>query len=438
MSFGINNGNNGHGLLPPIRFEDLAVNDMSDSSNRRYHKPPSEYEDQIWHLGWTDGRHGQPAADNVAIIRARAKLLWQERAADADAEIGATRAQVRSLEGSLSRLRERLDLIADDYLKLLRERSDNPQSYSFSLSIIYTLAAVLLLLADLPLSLKLVAMGYGVTTKSDSGSVDDLFKDPWYVISEYWEAILLAVGVALAGILIKYLLDSLVYRDEQKTPSRVFSFALLGILALFLGTTIYLGIFRADVQRRKNISELTQQLNDLQQQPDAKTNQKVIEAIDELNDDLNRERSESAWSVRTVSFIALTLLFPIAGGICFSVGWRKLVKRLRFRSVARALKKVEQIYGAEALRYEQVRGTLESQEAKRRRENDAYARGDDYAEMLVSLYKHGYARGRNVPETIDAGAGLYIRCEKAVAKLLAGRLRERYWAGQPSSTPDVH
>lgn len=438
MSLGSTNGNNGQRLLPPIRFEDLSVNDMSDSSNRLYRKPPSEYEDQIWHLGWTDGRHGQPAADNVAIIRARAKLLWQERTDAADAEIAATRAQVRSLEGPLSRRREELNLVTDDHLKLLRDRSENPQSYSLSLSLIYSLAALLLLAADLPLSLKLVAMGYGVTTEGNSGSVDSLLRKPWYVLSEFWEAMLLAVGVALAGVLIKYLLDSLVYREEQERPSRAFIPVLACIFALFIITTIFLGVFRADQQKKTHIADLKAQLKELKQMGDARPDPDIIEQIKNTEQEIEDEESESPLSVRRVSFILLTLLFPIAGGICFSVGWRKLVRRWRVWIVERALRKAERLYESAATRYEQARGALESQEAKRRRDNERHDGGDSYAEMLVSLYRHGYARGRNVPETVDAGASLYNRCEKAVTKLLAGKLRATYWAEQPPTSSDVH
>jgi hypothetical protein len=60
MSLGNNQDSNGYGLLPPIQFEDTAGLDMSDSSNRRYHKPPSEYKHEIRHLGWTDGTGSPP------------------------------------------------------------------------------------------------------------------------------------------------------------------------------------------------------------------------------------------------------------------------------------------------------------------------------------------------------------------------------------------
>lgn len=418
MSLGNNHEGNGYGALPPIQFEDLVGHDMSDSSNRRYHKPPSEYNHEIWHLGWTDGRHGQPRGDNVAIIQARARLAWQERAAAADIEIGMRAGELRSMEGTLGRLRKRLDLIADDHTNLLRERSENPQSYSLSLWLIYSVVAMVLIAADLPLSLKLVAMGYGIASDS-------------------WGAVLLAVGVAVAGILIKYLLDSFIYRDEQRRITWVFTIPLLLILFLFLGTTFVLGIYRAKEERQTEVYKLRAQRAALQEEYGERPDAATKSAIDRLDSSIALEESEGWVSWRSGSFIMLTLLFPVAGGICFSVGWRKLIRYLRFRSVNRTLRAAESEYKSEELRCEQARGALASLEAKRARENAAYAGGDAYADMLVGLYMHGYERGRNVPETVDAGASLYERCEKAVNKLLAGKLRGRYWEVNPPNARGV-
>jgi hypothetical protein len=431
---------NGHAPLPLIHFEDLSARDASDSSNRRYHKPPSEYNEEVWHLGWTDGRCGQPAAENEAILRARGRLRWRERASATEAEVGAARALVQSLQGSVSRLRERVDEVAAIHLALLREKGESPQSFSKSLWIIYSVVAFLLLAADLPLSLKLVAMGYGVKTENriDQRSVDDLLKFPGYVITEFWEAMLLALGIALAGVFVKYFLDAVLYREEQKGAARTFKAALTLVFALFVGTTIFLGIFRADVQRQKNIEDLSRRLTELQRIGGNSPSPEMQRALANVDSKIKAEEAESWTSVRSVSFIALTLLFPITGGICFSVGWRKFVKFRSLNRAARDLRELEQAYGAELLRFEQASAVLESQQAKRDREAAAYASADDYADMLVGLYRHGYQRGLNVPETLNAGEGLYERCEKAVQKLLAGKLRDRYWEHRPPGAPGLN
>jgi hypothetical protein len=408
MTPGDNHNGNGYGALPTIQFENMLGLDMSDSSNRQYNKPPSEYRHEVWHLGWTDGRHGQPPDDNVALIASQAKLAWQERAAAADARIEATKAELHSLKGSLSRLDERLKLIAGQHLNLLRERSENPQSYSLSLWVIYSMVAAVLIAADVPLSLKLVAKGYGV----ESGS---------------WEAWLLALGVALSGILIKYLLDSFVYGEEQEKKRWFVTVPLLLILLMFLCTTLVLGVYRAGVEQNMTIERLKTRKMVYQQEYSEKQDKATLDLITKADEDLKQAEAEGRGFWRTGSFVALTLLFPIAGGICFSVGWRKLIRFLRFRSVSQVLGRAESEYKEDELRYERTRGALESLEAKRTREQDAYRSGDDYADVLVRLYMHGYERGRNVPETVDASASLYDRCEKAVNKLLAGKLRTRYW-----------
>lgn len=429
------NGNwNGHDAVPLIRFEDMAAHDASDSSNRRYDKPPSEYVDHVWHLGWTDGRCGQPPGDNEAILRARGHLHWQQMRARAEAEVGRLRALAESLSGSVTRLGERVGTLAGLHLKLLEEKRTNPQAFSLSLWVIYTTAAVLLLAADLPLSLKLVAMGYGVTTvnREDQRSVDDLLKDPYYVVSEFWEAMLLALGIALAGIFVKYFLDAILYREEQRGAGWWFKVSLSGVFTLFFITTILLGVFRSDVQRQQAVNDLTKRQTQLRQQLGSPPDPRVQKAINDTEQEIAKERDEGRMSVRTISFIALTLLFPITGGICFSVGWRKIIKYWGLRQVGKELAALESAFRAESLGYEEARSALEAREAQLARELSSYSTADDYAEMLVNLYRHGYMRGLNVPETIDAGDDLYQRCEKAVARLLAGKMRSRYWGSRPS------
>src|SRR2546423_10848959 len=92
------NGNDGLTRLPTIHFEDQAVGDLSDHSSPKYHKPPSEYDEQVWHLGWTDGRYGQPPETNESVLRAEAKLKWHQSRGASEREVETARARVRGLE----------------------------------------------------------------------------------------------------------------------------------------------------------------------------------------------------------------------------------------------------------------------------------------------------------------------------------------------------
>jgi hypothetical protein len=415
-----------------MHFEDMAAQDLSDNSNRKFHKPPTEYDDYVWHLGWTDGRYGQPRDNNEALLRAQAKLRWQREVAAMDAEVAAARARAGRLKDSLDRVRQGYEQLRDIYLAAVRERSENPQAFSMSLWLIYSLVALLLFAADLPLSLKLVAMGYGVTTEDpDSGrTVDNLLTDPRFVITHFWEAMLLALGIALAGVFVKYFIDSVVYGDERPARPRTFYAVVMVVLVGFLVTTVLLGVFRADQQRNKQVQSLTNQVKELEQQQQRRPSPQLADAINDTRTRIKGLEDESALSVRTVSFIALTLLFPVVGGICFSVGWRKLVKSYHHRKLGKEYRQVDEQYDRALLAHGEAEGAREALEQKLARAVQEYATGDAYAEARVSLYRHGYMRGRNVPETIDAGESLYNRCENSVAKLLAKKMRDTYWDGQ--------
>ncbi|HEY6186609.1 MAG TPA: hypothetical protein VIW80_02940 [Pyrinomonadaceae bacterium] len=426
------NGNNNHSGETSIHFEDLNF-DLSDHSNRRYQKPPSEYEDQVWHLGWTDGRYGQPTEDNEAVLRHRAKLRWRQMIALAESEAAATKGIIAQLEDHITRLRLKLQPVQDAYIDLTQARCANPQTFSLSLFIIYSIAAFFLFAADLPLSLKLVAYGYGVTTKDSlkEMSVDNFLTNPRFVVTHFWEALLLAFGIALAGIFIKYFFDTIVFREEQKTLTWPFRIAIGFVLFLFILTTIALGLFRSDKQKELNLTDLGNKRWVLQQERQNVSTQQAIQDMDVL---IEKERSEGRASVRTLSFIALTLLFPIVGGICFSVGWRKVVKYWHYRRVKKELSVLEQEYKTETSELRRISETLSAQEKKLARMLEEYADGDEWAEMQISIYRHGYMRGRNVPETIDSGASLYERCENSVAKLLSKKMRAKYWENQQSGT----
>jgi hypothetical protein len=413
--------------LPAIRFEDQAPGSLSDHSDPKYRKPPSEYDDYVWHLGWTDGRYGQPQENNEAVLRAEAKLKWQQKVAAAEAEIETARARVNQSGESVGRLRPAVEQLRQGRLDMVTERSRNPQAYSLSLWLIYSTVAILLFAADLPLSLKLVAMGYGVTTRDNNYSVDNLLTNPGYVVTNFWEAMLLALGIALSGVFVKYFIDSAVFDDENQTKSRFFRPFLYGIGALFLSTIVLLGFFRAGVQREESVKQLTQKVEALAEENQQRPDLAISRTITDLQQQIQEQRGESPLSIRTLSFILLTLLFPIVGGICFAVGWRKLIKLRQYRRLAGELEACEARYDAESARYEAERGGLAALEKRLRRELDEYGTSDAYAELQVGLYRHGYMRGRNVPETIDANASLYERCETSVAKLLAKRMRNKYW-----------
>ncbi|MBN1347928.1 hypothetical protein JXJ21_00830 [candidate division KSB1 bacterium] len=142
--------------------------------------------------------------------------------------------------------------------------------------------------------------------------------------------------------------------------------------------------------------------------------------------DLEQSETPSGMNFLAVgTFVFLTLMFPLVGGICFSAGWRRLENVKQYRNAKKTHKRIKKDYESKYLKLQQEQTELASLDLKLKRERDDYAHENSLADYWVNLYRHGYLRGKNVPETLEAGETLYERCEKSVAKLFSRKLRDK-------------
>jgi hypothetical protein len=434
---------NGHPSSLHIIFEDVPQANTTDGSNNQYRKSPSEYTAPVWHLGWTDGRYGQPISVNEEALRSHSTLEWLERVAVLELRIAALKASVNYFTDSCDRMKQKLFALGEQYRELWELRKEKHQEFSIPLALVYVFFAVVMILADLPLSLRLVALGFNVETEfplnpknpASLTRIDALFVHP-EVIPRGWEALLLALGIACVGIFIKYFLDTMVLRDESKAPSRRFARTMLVVFGLFVASSLILGMFRARMQGDVTQRDITKQVEEVYlKRLDAgllTRGANEVQDKEKIRKEVEGTHSkESGWA--TASFIALTLLLPIVGGICFSEGWRRLenAKHYNFTKAARWL--AERQYERMHAQYQQDAQELAALEAKQEREDTNMLLRDSMTNLQLSLYRHGYSRGQNVPETIYANESLYSRCEKSIIKLFSRRLRAKSWAGMPSS-----
>jgi hypothetical protein len=420
LSGGENGSSNGS-KFHDIHLEDYAKEDLSDGSNGKYRRQPAGYENPIWQLGWTDGRYGQPNEDNEDIIRYRAKLSWLKKIEQKEKEITEKRITVQDLRGSLNRLQERFSKIQEHYYQLWEERADNYKEYSYFLSFTYLFVALCIFISDVPLSLKLVAHGFALRTEILDKSqkpilrIDDLFTNPINVATQLWEPLLLAFGIALAGVFIKFFLDEVIfnYKTKESKPLKV-RVALSIILGLFVVTIILLGFFRADTQKRILESEFNKR-------------QQTIQQLLGTQATATQPLGESPWVLPT--FIGLTLMLPLIGGVCFSAGWSRLKKARQFSNAKRDLLEVEERHNSVLQRFNEAQENLNTEEELLDREKLERNWEDPLAELAINLYRHGYSRGKNVPETLNPVDGLYVRCEQTLTKLMAKKIRSKLWQG---------
>jgi hypothetical protein len=429
------------GAPPPspsnIQPEDLGTKDPSDGSNKAYHKVPYEYGDPVWQIGWTDGRYGQSEKANESVLQVEGQLQWFARLEAAEAKIAETAGEIAALKSTKDWLQRKVDATAVYFNSLNDRRQGNYQDFSRRLGVLYAFFAVVLLAADIPLSLRLVAAGIGVTTSFSENKVtftpDDIFLNV-RVLTHLWEAILLALGIAALGIFIKFFLDTVVFREEKSSHSR-FSIAITTLTLLLLLSSIFvLGLYRADQQKehvRQTVSERIKQIHrqritaGLEKEMPADLTQEITTALNALPE-------ESRW--QSATFISLTLLLPLIAGFCFSTSGRKLRNASQFKDTSRALTALENEFRQVSEQLCKAEEGLRFQRERLDRDKTDPEIKKALAALPRLIYLHGYERGRNVPETLEDGATLYERCVKTVEKLLAKRARARLWRFQ---TPKV-
>jgi len=132
--------------------------------------------------------------------------------------------------------------------------------------------------------------------------------------------------------------------------------------------------------------------------------------------------------LESLTFIGLTLMFPVIAGVCISAGWNRLEKAKQYYFMKWSIPSLE-------TKCEQLQKELEIAEAdvtrleeslKQVKENST---SDAVKELNLHLYRHGYLRGYTLPETLYADDRLYLRAKRITEKFLARDLRSRLWEG---------
>jgi hypothetical protein len=434
-----------------IEIENAPGIGRSDGSttSEPYARPPASYKEYLWQLGWTDGRLGQPSEVNESVLDSQAKLDWLEEIALTERQIARAEANTTYLKGCYSRLQERLDQLQVLYNQLWTDIHQRARDHSFLLATIYLSVAALLMFADIPLSLTLVARGFDMKTEIEDPntreivSVKDLFTSPYLTVTHLWEPLLMAIGIALSGVFVKYFMDEILFREDSQEDDRKFYkrrgfWRTIVLSALFIGfiwTIIVLGYFRADIQRQEKLSALRTQIT-IDGTNRNLTQADIDQSFENAKKDLLEKDKWAEWA-----FISLTLLFPIVGGVCFSAGWRRLEKtspylgpKLKYYNTKYALWRMERRHDKVYQQFTSAEEEVKALRAKLERERTIYRKEDLLAELKKNVYRHGYERGQAVPETIDAGLSLYERCQKALHKMVAKDVRASIYQnnGKPS------
>lgn len=429
------------GLKTPISIEEElpAVKSPSDGNNLRFRRNPFQIKSSDWDLGWTDGRYGQPSSTRLDILNSEASLQIAAALAEGERERAANEAKSHSLDLYIGYLNGRSTKLHDLYTKIWEKRANNRQEYSQPLAFLYLVFTLGLFIADIPLTVKLVASGFGLGpsedfTASQTATVD-MFENRKALLQfaiDYWAIGMLALGLLLLGVFIKLFLDKVILCEPEERignesthkHTKIFFYV---VLALYLATFILLGTYREEqltIKRKLDViaqvdNELASRMRMLREKPDSEVKKTLVDArLQELND----SKSNKAAPV----FILLTLLFPIVGGICFSLGTRRLYNARLYKEVKKEFASTrEELQRAIGVK-KQLDDTLKIQreELEQMKENDELKRMID---IRRNIYLHGYERGSRMRQTLNEGESLYERCESLVLTKLAEKSRASLW-----------
>jgi hypothetical protein len=287
-----------------------------------------------------------------------------------------------------------------------------PKHHSFTIFLMYLFVALFLILADIPLALKLIEQGFNLDGPDEAKGeahlmISQLFNNPLGVFAANWETFLLSIGIALCAVYVKILYDDFfgdpihmvatrfkkipgVDDDKDITALRkafVTRKAVKFIIFLFtIATIILLGYFRYHT----------------------------------IQSGSNTVTKEGFITLYTL--IAITLIFPVIGGVCFSLSLSNIQNINRLKKAKKNadiqhkkyLKALKEYTHAETKEH-----SLKSFLVDWTEENFV---SKNYKKFLLGQYLHGYEEGLRQFADKDESNSLIEKVKIYRKKVLANKI----------------
>jgi hypothetical protein len=384
---------------PVVADDPKQSSHWSDGGNGS-HRPPENYGEKEWRVGWTDGRLGQIWNEMREVLKHLAERRRLERERDVDIAIKGATADAATSREALKRDAEELSRVEKQFNAISDHHDRAPSSYSVTVAVIFIVSAVVLMASDLPLS-RMAALGLGLTA-------DDLI--------EQWAV---AAGIAILGIIFKLIADPfttpayLLNKYVQVIRWFVCAIVLIVIITGVSGAYILLGTIRNDARTmvaEDRDSGTTGMVTPSSAPPSAPVTTPVLPAS---RADWLRKLADVPTG--TLTFIAMALAIPIVGGILLSTGLSRLHNASRYRHVVAAHDATRARFMKTFDENAQKMATIQKLQVELTTEGEIpYLANSAYA-----LYLHGYERGYTSPETLRSGEGIAQRVKHNVEKWLA-------------------
>lgn len=392
-------------LWPAIRGINRERTDNSSGEPE-----PTSFDDPEWRIGWTDGRVGVPSQHALKLYEFEA----ERRLASARAQLEGERTKARvdhTAELSHQQLVQAVyDGVSERFRDIEKDRIDNPTSYSWPLGVFYLAVAIVLWIADVPLTL-LAADGLGIRTNYEALSNLQVIRATW---TSMWEPLAFAIGIAALGLFFKFVTDFFFKpRFAKRLSVRITAGILLAGVMAMVGYNLYvLARLRTGVR----------QLQEAQRQAALGVTSIDIPAL-----------AQEMESRANLSFILLTLTLPTIGGICASAGWHRIQNAIRYRTAEKEHERAHEKLVAARKSVHAAAAILATANAS---VENLPSSSQGAAEAAQALYGHGFVRGFAIPETIHNGRRLHEQVGAVLRRLVAVREQQTV-AARGQSAPAI-
>lgn len=390
--------------LPPAAVANLDDDDSYDEYSQKVsglddivvklgvHKRISASHKYMYEMGRRDGSLGV-RLDITDIAKATAQSMFRHIFVILKGKLGSLGAQLQS-EKNIMDVEEnsyKREQAYYDYMKY--QYRFFPRNYSFLLFIIYLLVAIALIVADMPLALKLIHKGFDL----EGPGFSELFEGGkfWSTIAANWETTITAVGIALCTVYIK------IYYDE------------------FVGTPY--------ANRLMSFKKFLEENGiELQEETQRKINREVviktviktllvlitlvcIVVLARFRYQTSALEGSPMMPLTGWAFLGITLLFPLIGGVCLSYALNNLQNRVRLIRAKRNCGRRLDVLRMRVKDYSYAKTNYEDLDAAAARLGDEIRMVEEYKNYLIAFYERGYAIGAMQPEKYAKGEEFYTK-----------------------------
>jgi hypothetical protein len=360
------------------------------------HKRVSASHQYMYEMGRRDGALGVSMQNLANIARATAQALFRHVNVILKGRLGALSAELNAAQNILQNDENvyKREQTYYDYVKY--QYRFFPRNYSYLLFALYLFFGIALIIADMPLALELIQKGFDLPVGPEEVSLIHLPENFWGVVAGNWETVITAVGIALCTIYIKIYYDEFIgtpyanrlmtfkrfleengfdephnIKDEVNKEHRRKGFIKTTLAAVTIAAIILLALFRLQTAQK------------------------------------NGELAVNFFSGS--AFIAITILFPIIGGICLSYSLNNFQNLMRLSDAKKksTLCRIELLKAVKE--FTEVKKNHEDIIAATERFGDEERVVEEYKNYLIAFYDRGYAIGGMQPEKYARGEDFYSK-----------------------------